>query len=123
MRILSHPRPMGKGRPTQAGRRGVASYVKLGYGRLMLSGARRDALLAPRPGPTAGTLRRVTVRGIDRQSIFRNDPDREDFIARLNQLTCDATFPQERQKYRVPAWGRPGLRRNLHGTGKGGQSP
>lgn len=32
---------------------------------------------------TAGVLHHVMVRGLDRQPIFRNDSDRDDFVERL----------------------------------------
>src|SRR5512139_756093 len=34
-----------------------------------------------------GVLHHVMVRGLDRQMIFRDDPDRADFVARLAALT------------------------------------
>jgi REP element-mobilizing transposase RayT len=33
-----------------------------------------------------GTLHHVVVRGLERRVIFRDDPDREDFLARLATL-------------------------------------
>jgi hypothetical protein len=44
----------------------------------MLRAARIDA---------PGILQHVIGRGIDKRLIFRDDPDREDFIARLADLT------------------------------------
>jgi len=33
-----------------------------------------------------GTLHHVMIRGIERKSIFRDDQDRKDFVARLGNL-------------------------------------
>src|SRR5574342_250887 len=39
-----------------------------------------------------GTLHHVRVRGIERTVLFRDDPDREDFLARLAALVAAGAF-------------------------------
>ena len=36
-----------------------------------------------------GALQHITIRGIERKAIFRNETDREDFIDRLGNLIED----------------------------------
>jgi hypothetical protein len=44
-----------------------------------------------------GTLHHVMIRGIEGQSIFREDKDRENFLSRLSQISEDT-------KARILAW-------------------
>jgi REP element-mobilizing transposase RayT len=48
----------------------------------------------PRRPPTdeRGAIHHVTVRGVDRREIFRNDDDRGAFVDRFEQLVCDLGF-------------------------------
>jgi hypothetical protein len=56
---------------------------------------------------TPGTLHHVTVRGIERTVIFRDGPDRADFVRRLAALAAGKTMKASQPTYVVYlAWRR-----------------